>query len=221
MVIEKVRKDCKPYLREMRGAKNFLYRGTGKPIKVISKFKPRTDRKPLDTSTIVHEVLDNAFKKKFGWFARSEGVFTTSNQMPGYGKSTIFFPIGRYKYVWSPDIRDLFLELNSMSPGTEFLGKIRQSSSSTFEELFYGGELFTTYMEKFGNTDEEIIKNMKIRAMKEAESIMDKYTDKNLKKAGNSDRTREVAFKCNEYYVVDIAEIGGLSAADKMERELL
>ena len=119
-----VQRDCKPFIKELKKSNSkkrpFFNRGTtSKTIDDFSKIKVRKDRKPRDTPLEVHNYLDNALKKKFGWKVRSEGVFATSQERTGYGTSYIFFPIGKYKYVFSTQILDLYGHLGGgyMSDG--------------------------------------------------------------------------------------------------------
>ena len=102
--------ECQPYLKECRKVDDFLYRGSPKSnSEGIFKLKPRMDRRPMDTPRELHNYLDKLFKKKFGWEVRSEGVFVTGDdyQADNYGIVYLFFPIGQFKYVWSPKISDM------------------------------------------------------------------------------------------------------------------
>lgn len=58
----------------------------------------------------VHDKLDGLFYKKFGWKVRSEGVFCTGRKSETlmYGITYIIFPKGQFKFVWSPDVLDLY-----------------------------------------------------------------------------------------------------------------
>ena len=59
-----------------------------------------------------HKELDKLFLEKFGWRARSEGVFAQA--LPKYYSNPyLFFPAGSYKYVWSPKIQDLYREVDN------------------------------------------------------------------------------------------------------------
>jgi hypothetical protein len=116
VIWDKLTKDCMSFLKELKNSnskrKQFFYRGTTKKIAGnITKIKTRNDRKPRNTPEEIHNYLDKEFLKKFGWKARSEGVFTTSHSRTGYGESYIFFPIGKYKYIFSTQILDLYSHL--------------------------------------------------------------------------------------------------------------
>ena len=109
--------DCFPFLKEIKGTDEFLYRGVSLSVSDILKRTTRLeDRRPKDTPEWMHEVLNNAFESKFGWPARN-GVFATSDidDAEKYGTAYLFFPIGKYEYVWSPTVEDLTVELGSLA----------------------------------------------------------------------------------------------------------
>lgn len=98
----------------------FLYRGMrgskGRAIKVeIPNFdegyayeiKTRTDREPKDTISHLHRYFDQWFESRFGHKFRSAAVFCSGSPPTFYGTKYAIFPIGKWSYVWSPDIRDL------------------------------------------------------------------------------------------------------------------
>jgi hypothetical protein len=126
--------DCNPF-RQLAGAHN-LYRGKKGPllikhgtkdymIQTIKTIYPRNDRKPTDTPVEYHELLDDKFESKFGWRARSEGVFATSDygQATAYGHVYLFFPIGSFKFIWSPKIRDLYMEIDEIADDVRSVGE--------------------------------------------------------------------------------------------------
>ena len=85
-----------------------LYRGSKKEVNIANRFIPRTDRIPSDIKMEIHNEYDKLFYEKFGWKARSEGVFASGSKRISYGKPYLFFPVNGYKFVWSPDIFDLY-----------------------------------------------------------------------------------------------------------------
>lgn len=117
-VLEMVERNCSDIFNIMKDARNALWRGiTQEPSSNIIEMVPRTDRKPKDTKQWLHDKLDDAFKEKFGWRVRSEGIFATSssNMADQFGKSHMFFPFDGFKYVWSIDVHDLterFINVN-------------------------------------------------------------------------------------------------------------
>lgn len=128
--VNMIKSDCKPFLREMKKANRFLFRGydaedsygSDKTNIIYYKKKPRKDRKPKDMYPNTHKKLDDLFNEKFGWRARSNGVFCTGDRgtAAAYGSSHIVFPIGQFRFVWSPKIGDLYTEIRkhiSSRPG--------------------------------------------------------------------------------------------------------
>ena len=108
-----VQRDCKPFLKELNGCKDLLYRGSRRRVNDISKVKSRLkNRTPSDTSEEIHNHMNKLFENEFGWPARN-GIFTTGDFKVTrfYGNGYIFFPVGKYKYVWSPDVQDFFTQL--------------------------------------------------------------------------------------------------------------
>ncbi len=70
----------------------------------------RKDRKPVDIEDEVHTEFDNAFNRKFGWKARSNALFVTGDwtQSINYGTAFMIFPMGHYRFVYSPSIYDAY-----------------------------------------------------------------------------------------------------------------
>lgn len=128
---------CKPFLDESK-RKGLLFRGIGTfaqsgefnlpgltdaiPFAIIT---PRVDRQPRNMPKKFHTLIDDWFKDKFGLKARSAGVFAfgvkSSNTAASYAASSnkgqggfacVIFPIGPFKYVWSPEVHDLFTNVH-------------------------------------------------------------------------------------------------------------
>jgi len=106
-------KQCAPILKLYRSrtmGDKYLYRGVNHELSSISKHKSHLkDRRPMSTKRVIHDYLNELFQKKFGWPARN-GVGVTGSEAEAdiYGKTYIFFPVGKLKYVWSPDVFDLW-----------------------------------------------------------------------------------------------------------------
>jgi hypothetical protein len=147
---KKLFKECRPYIEELRKNKldHFFYRGTNKKTNDLMKIKPRTDRYPKDMPQGVHEYIDNYFYRKFKWRPRSEGVFTSyrRSEVLNYGFAYIFFPIGKYQYIFSPDIEDLYGELD----GNTIMDYIGEDEPS--EYLYDNFEY--EYRDKYGEESE-------------------------------------------------------------------
>jgi hypothetical protein len=107
-----VQKNCQPYIKELKGGSDLLWRGSRKRINHIERIKSRlNNRRPTDTPREVHDYMNDLFKKRFGWYVRN-GIFATGkySETRNYGLGYIFFPIGKYEYVWSPETKDFFTE---------------------------------------------------------------------------------------------------------------
>lgn len=124
----KIYKDCAPFIRDFIGPQKgkkslqFLYSGrsiSGNPEFI--KKRVRKDRKPADIHPLVHDMLDKEFQNKFGYPARSSSLFVTSHiyTASSYGERVyLVFPIGKYKYLWNPEINDLYTHIGDRSGNT-------------------------------------------------------------------------------------------------------
>ena len=124
-----IERDCASYIKQV-GFKMPLYRGMEKvsnPAFIIEtpdedvpvyKKRVRLDRVPSAFSVEMHSMIDNWFNEKFQIKARSQTVFATGDKMDAllYGEAFIIFPIGEFKYVWSPNVADLFSKGLSSNP---------------------------------------------------------------------------------------------------------
>lgn len=108
-------KDCRDFIKFLKGLPQgkFIYRGMRDKSDMGSSI-PRSDRRPKDTSLAIHNELDSQLEDEFGWKPRSEGVFVSSgmDSASSYGTTYLFFPKGKYRYVWSQGIRDSYSELD-------------------------------------------------------------------------------------------------------------
>ncbi len=114
----KILSDCKQYfdlVRKENVDNIFLYRGTYKNVKSYKKIKTRKNRIPTDMCKNLQFLLDNYFKKYFGIKARSETVFCSPSEksISKYGNIYIIIPIGKFDYIWSKNIIDLYSYLTS------------------------------------------------------------------------------------------------------------
>lgn len=108
-----IRANCQPYLRQVgNDVTQPLYRGFN-PTTVRSNFtimKCPVDRNPTSTDSEVHWISDQWFLDQFGVRFRSNAVFASGNyyQADTYGRVCAIFPIGEFKFCYSPIITDLF-----------------------------------------------------------------------------------------------------------------
>ena len=178
-----LKKECSQILKVMK-KDVFLYRGMKKGGEPFIERVPRTDRTPLDTSTTMHDIMNEYFKEKFGWAARSEGLFCTTSpsQARFYGDVYIIFPVNGYKFIWSPLVHDLFDKQN------KFIKSFMKDRAGTKSDLHAFIDMSQTNSREIKEDVFSMLDNLK-------------YTDKSLQKSiiFNS----EVMVKCNKYYAIN------------------
>lgn len=158
----------------------YIYRGVDKNIKTYQIFTRRKNRTPRDMDDGYHNLFNVKFQQKFGWKARSEGIFTTSNfkNAEGYGHVYIFIPENNYSFIWSNKIIDLW---------TEF----------SIYKRSYGSYLSSK------ETEILIMKDMNSKEVKEIiDRMLKTYTDTNIKNAILSGH--EIMFNCNTYMLINL-----------------
>lgn len=185
--------NCKPFLNDMGGFKEFLYRGMNKRVDTgIVELSTSKDRMPVDTKRKAHEKLDIFFKNRYGWKARSENVvFAFGSPTPArhYGIPYLIFPIGKYEYLWSKQVFDL---------------------TNTFAAYAADWIIRNMGAEYLNDTHVQNLPNMK-----EYDTLIDEFSDELLStyiKGKSGDRGiydaaksgNEVMIHCDKYYLVDI-----------------
>jgi hypothetical protein len=108
-----LKKECRQYINEAGKSVFDLYRGVDNAPRIakfymMKKFAHTEKRTPRDTLKKIHKYFNNKFEDIFGWPVRN-GVFVTGSKdnAESYGRAFLFFPAGKYEYVWSPKIQDL------------------------------------------------------------------------------------------------------------------
>jgi len=174
-VIQTLNKNCKPIINDLKkSGKQLLWRGTRKSrTKSIIRVTPRQDRYPKDTPEFIHNSLDDEFEKKFGWRPRSSGVFVTARKSDAksYGDAYIFFPVGKYRYIYNPNIVDLFGEVDNDFAGYDDINDYISAQLEEWEyewDYEYGEGNQGTWYYEGGDTGESQIDDA-INAAAEAE----------------------------------------------------
>lgn len=129
-------KHCAPYLTELGLSpkddlrevydKTTLFRGMDNPVGEKIELQTswgddvnglimqvRKDRIPRDTHADLSSIVDDMLEHKFDWRPRQQGMFATGRLglARNYGSVYRVFPMGDFRYVWSPDVRDLTLRV--------------------------------------------------------------------------------------------------------------
>lgn len=180
-LMDDILKNCNQWLKEGNGKP--LYRGAYKISKPYGVLTPRSDRRPLDTPKPIHDYMDDWFKKKFGWKARTEGVFCSNDYTTAseYG-SRIFaiYPFDGYKYIFDPKIEDLATHLSNNYVGYMAFGTTGTLKTINYDRKKTFGELLEIAMNKA------------------------KFTDKNIIKLLKSVDDAEIMLKCKHYYYIEL-----------------
>ena len=206
---ELIDKSC-PGLIKRLGGHGLLYRGVSKLGDFEGSFSVpdtnenyavysrsvRKDRKPMSTHPDVHAALDRWFEKKFGWKARSQGLFVFGergrNSAEGYGgKNCIVFPVGKFSYVWSPVISDLYHQVDG--------------------ELNYRNDIADEFKNSQGGVDMEKLDDYMTQF---------KYTNNGLHKAIETDH--EIMIDCDEALFIQYygpGNVNHIAKAVKSTRE--
>ena len=192
-----LKRDCSKFLKEA-SKPDALYRGIKKSIPYYIKKKSRLEnRSPRNTNPKLHKALNGEFTKKFGWPVRN-GIFVTSSTYNAryYNSETneayMFFPIGDYKYCWSPDYADL-------------VGKVDSYVVEWFADTdnVLKSEWIMKYNKKMEYEDfvREMYPKISNLITEEIKNIVNRYVTHNLPKAINTGN--EVSFNCKGYYLVN------------------
>jgi hypothetical protein len=210
--IEMLKKDCAPVIKEITKAKKLIYRGASSQNSLITRRRTRMNRRPLNIEIEIHKILDQLFKKKFGWRARSQSITGTSRRNSAYlfgSQVYMLFPIGEYEVIWIKNIGDL-IQMIPLWIETFFeedkAGK-RKSNIRRLIKMWSGGVL-----KHIDPNDPDVEKVLLTKATKELEEIVSKSTSGRLSQALKG--AHELMFKCKEYYLVD------MTAQEAIENEL-
>lgn len=147
-------KNCQPFLKEsefhfVKPDINYgvgaLYRGMN-DVKMhrLTEVSGTRLRQPKDSSKMLHELLDDYFDYKFGYRYRSKGVFCSAKESiaESYGVACLVFPIGNFKYAFSKQIEDAYVDLDpkgGWGAKRTILDSFKQQLYAEFIKDFKGG----------------------------------------------------------------------------------
>jgi hypothetical protein len=150
-----IKENCNQYFKENSLDLLPLYRGISTRVSrdEYMLMAPRKDRYPKDMRLSWHKYLDQLFLERTGWRARSQGIFATGNEVSAgyYGTVYIIYPADGYKYLWSPEVSDLYTDANQFEMKT---GKYRYRQEMDMDR-------FIPEDEEMENHFREIIKTYK------------------------------------------------------------
>lgn len=167
--IERVKSDCKPFLKDFRTSDEFLFSGRKKYPDLFYSI-PRKDRLPKDNTKEFHDLLNEIFYNKFKVKIRSNGIFCglTHQQTSEYGEPYIIFPIGEYSLYWSEHIWDIYDEAwqQTHKPGKKPDDQIINLVLSYLADKRRDTSSFADWYEGFFNIEKPMSENEIERKMK-------------------------------------------------------
>jgi len=218
---------CYPFIKELLQYKfkpndDLLYSGRDKTADYF-KGRVRSDRKPRDINEEIQELFDKEFYKRFKVRFRSNSIFCTGDyeQASSYGSNVYaIFPIGKYKYAWSPVVYDLFTDIvdnpkyddyinddisdpmaidNAIDNKiddmyNEYLRNYDQDEDDYIEYDDFKDEHIDAIIDE---VTDELLDNLKYEVESEVSEIVDTYKDNKLKDAIISHN--EIMVNCKEY----------------------
>lgn len=169
-----------------------LYRGMKDVSRMrFGKMDIRKDRRPKDTSSRLHELLNNGFKSVFGTYVRSECMFCSGfiGSTRLYGDTYKVYPSDDFTVYWSPYIED-FVDIlprdvaklaNSDSLKAFFLIysliRTKDNTQNDFNSFVKGLNVDKLLESSFNMTAKEVLDNWtKLSFIKDlVEDVIDKY----------------------------------------------
>lgn len=112
-----LQQNCKPFLSQA-GWQHPLWRGVSDPLPSVSIQTNRPGRTPVTTNKAISKVADDWFLANMGIRYRSNSVFTSGSHSHSgsYGNLYAVFPIGDFKFCWSPIVEDMFMMVSDIQP---------------------------------------------------------------------------------------------------------
>ena len=190
--------NCKYFFENWKG--DIIYRASNdEPFdKQIVRLKTIKDRKPSNTPINIHNKLNDLFLKLFGWKVRN-GVFTTQDEnywekIGIYAENYIFLPIGKYEYVYSNKIYDLYENVDKIFYQGVFDFTYKNIEYNPRDYTKRGSNLFLPKKSIFTELDDDVLKYFLTNVLE-------------YKNKGIPVKTSEISFKCDEYYLMNISFI--------------
>lgn len=118
LLTKEIKEKCQPFIK---AAGNLpMFRCMVPPENYIRKV--RKDRQPQNSLPFDHDVMNAWFDENFGVKHRSESLFVAGgskiDELTELYHDTYYgvFPIGDFKFVWSPEYFDVWAELDTSYP---------------------------------------------------------------------------------------------------------
>ena len=174
--VELIKQDCGPFLQQAKG--EYLYRGLGTETDPFVGNSIRLkNRTPKDVPLLLHNNINKFFNKKFGSPFRNAMFCSGDIHFADfYGKIYVVFPIGKFEFLWSTDVDDLFMSWDEYDPSLspDFKQLSQESQEIDFKDAI------KTFLKDTKNT----------------------YINDNLAQAIKSNN--EIMIRCERYYAVKL-----------------
>ena len=189
-----VQKKCKPFLKEWMpiqktGEMFPLYRGMNEQD--AGEKWVRQDRKPEMSGRKFHTDVDNMMKQVHGVNGRTKAMFCTgdASATTAYGDAFMVFPVGRYKYLWSGRIRDLYIDASKYGYHPNMMDWIVSTARKMNIDI---------YDPKEGSKAQKELRKMgQAQNTQALRDMMKYYYTKDLRKAIRSEN--EIMVQCESY----------------------
>lgn len=147
--LDKFKDDCEDFLNTIIPIRIPLFHGSKNYPDDWEIREPLRNRSPRDTPLQLHNRVNDYLEDKFGWSARSNGVFVTSSYIDAQsyfrGGVCMIFPIGKWKYMWNYVSRDMTVTydefrggLSDTQPNADLLDIRQTAIDDTFEHIKHG-----------------------------------------------------------------------------------
>jgi len=114
-ILNLIKKDSKPFLNRIGGDFSYyaMYRGMENETQPFIRKQVRlNDRKPMSSAQIKHARYNQYFEETFGQpFRNSLHVSGEREMAEYYGNVYVIFPIGNFDWLWSPEVKDMALDI--------------------------------------------------------------------------------------------------------------
>ena len=189
-----VQKKCKPFLKEWMplqktGEMFPLYRGMNEQD--VGEKWVRQDRKPEMSGRKFHIDMDNMMKQVHGINGRTKAMFCTGDvdAVTPYGNAFMVFPVGKYKYLWSGRIRDLYIDASKYGYHQNMMDWIVSTARKMKIDI---------YDSKTGSQAQKELRKMgEAQNTQALRDMMKHYYTKDLRKAIRSEN--EIMVQCESY----------------------
>jgi hypothetical protein len=111
-----LQQNCKPFLSQA-GWDHPMYRGVTRELPAVSLQQNIANRRPVNTVASLSNLADSWFVEHTGIKFRSNAVFAAGDLATArsYGTVYVMFPIGEFKFCWSPVVEDMFMMINDLN----------------------------------------------------------------------------------------------------------